>query len=681
MGTRIAGGGLSRALLFALASSLLILASEQFVSYWITGSVLGPRIAATYFLPPLFALSLASYAVASLLGFWTIPIRRRAIIMVVLVVYLASIVLLWLMAAGGRPLLAVLAVVAGFWGVVGVRNRPLRPVVSIASAIVHLGAAIAWLTINPEKILGIYPVIAFSAHGIVVGLLLAGCFELVIASGNSRIPHYTIGLALCVLVWLSVVAEPLRWTSVSSPRPEASNRAPLPNDFPNLLWIVLDTLRKDHLPFHRYGRNTAPFLSELVLESTVYHNAVSTAGWTLPSHASMFTGLYVREHGAHRSGNSYSGLDEEKITVAEILQGAGYRTAAFSANNGFVQPKTGLAQGFDSFSNFEMLPHRLVRIDLVQFWIDLIGGAGSEALRVPYPIASEVTSVALEWTENQGESPWFLFLNYMEAHRPRRPPAFHRDLYPGRISAAFRLPDRRGTPRGDAFTPEELDDLNSQYDAQIRTLDLQLMILFQTLSQRNQLENTLTVITSDHGDHLGEHDLISHGVGLYKELLDVPLIIRRPGGKGAGVERRPMSTVEIPAIVLAEIPLDRLELGPDHRAHMERLDRRHQDWENGFIVSELYLNDTNPGALHSGGIAIQQDGFKFIASHSGEVLFDLERDPRELVDVRHRHRQMTNEMQSSIERYKRTVPEHLGAAAVLDSSEDIEALRALGYIE
>lgn len=373
---------------------------------------------------------------------------------------------------------------------------------------------------------------------------------------------------------------------------------------PTILLIVLDTLRADHLSLYGYGRPTSPVLAELAEEARVYTRARSTAPWTLPSHASLFTGLYPHQHGAHTrrgadgSKDYATPLDDEVTTLAELLSGRGYRTAAVVANEGFLHPRFRLDQGFDVYD------------------------AGRGTVR-------EINERALAWLDAQGAPlPVFLFLNYMDTHRPYN--CSMREGFPyhgGDRTSGARMKRARkilidGAPELPADLVQELVD---QYDTAIANLDEGLGELFDALRARGRWDNTLVVVTSDHGEFFGEHALVEHSKDVYEPVLSVPLIVRPPGGVPAERDERPIAGAHVPGIVLSWAGM-----GPGD------VPRFFDCWPRSDVFAENHYSRQHDmrgvwrDRLGRVRRAIYRDDWKLIESSDGaHELYDLASDPDE----------------------------------------------------
>jgi arylsulfatase A-like enzyme len=329
---------------------------------------------------------------------------------------------------------------------------------------------------------------------------------------------------------------------------------------PNVLVIVVDTLRADHLSAYGYSRATSPEIDRIAKQGILFENALAPCSWSLPSHASLLTGRYPLEHGldnvqpmpwldwGRESLNGYP-------TLGEALQQRGYRTGAFSANRVYFTSNVGLGRGFLHFEDYffsvgDSLTRTLYGRKLARFyfnrsnkskvtrslrslglaaWLDkdsegsgTYGGAFGVRKR-----ASDVNQEVLRWIERNHDRPFFAFLNYLDVHYEYGGP---RD-YP--------------KPAWDQGTPID------EYDAGLVYTDDYIGRLLRELARLGLSENTIVIVTSDHGESLGDHGLTYHGAALYWDLIHVPLIISYPGHVPAGLRLTPPASINaIPAMIL-----------------------------------------------------------------------------------------------------------------------------------
>jgi len=317
---------------------------------------------------------------------------------------------------------------------------------------------------------------------------------------------------------------------------------------PNVLVVVVDALRADHLSTYGYSRPTSPYLSQLAAEGTLFENAIAPSSWTLPVHASVLTGLDPRAHHVDSDG---SALEWHVPVLSEEFASRGYRTAAFSGNTFLFCRKRGFGRGFihfeDEFQTWDssfaqtfygdLIKHLLFRL---QWKRDLFGRRR----------AADINRHALRWMDSD-HRPFFIFLNYLDVHDPYRPPEPYLHRY-----SAMKHPGSRASEHWEWFehlTPEQRQGALDAYDGGINYVDDQLHELMRQLKQRGLDRNTLVVITSDHGESFGEHGLMTHGSALYRELIHVPLILWRPGAVPAGKKvDAPVSLTALPATLLEE---------------------------------------------------------------------------------------------------------------------------------
>jgi arylsulfatase A-like enzyme len=343
---------------------------------------------------------------------------------------------------------------------------------------------------------------------------------------------------------------------------------------PNVLLLVLDTVRADHLSLYGYDRDTTPCLARLAREGVRFDQARSPAPWTLPSHASMFTGRWPHELSAGMQGP----LDETYPTLAEALRNRGYVTGGFVANTTYCSAESGLARGFLHYEDHALTPRSLLRASalggrvLDRAWacvprvLSAVGLSGSPGGGKPFKDAATLNADFLDWLDDLPERPFFAFLNFFDAHHPYLLPAgeeHHFGLYPQSRDDVLTLHrwwslDKRRLPERDRALARDA------YDDCLAYLDAQLGRLFAELDRRGVLEETLVIVTADHGEHFGEHQIFGHASSLYQPEVHVPLVLAGPGVPRAESVGVPVSLRDLPATVVDLLGAPR---GPSFPGH------------------------------------------------------------------------------------------------------------------
>jgi arylsulfatase A-like enzyme len=349
---------------------------------------------------------------------------------------------------------------------------------------------------------------------------------------------------------------------------ELARRPPAPAGVPNLLWIVLDNVRAESMSVYGRDRPTTPNLERLAGAAARFTQARSTAPWTLPSHASMFTGQWC-----HKLSVDWAHpLDGTYPTLAEYLAGNGYATAGFVGNTYYCHARYGLDRGFaryeDYYENqtislFEVLRSSSLGKCLLQaLGFPLRVDDGRSSIRKS---AEMLNRDVLSWLDARpGDRPFFVFLNYFDAHSPFIPPqgadtrfglcaspeARKKEI----LDRYKRLKHRRSAPGdgpADRIEREATELFRDSYESCIAYIDRYLDRLLDELGRRGLREKTLVIVTSDHGEHFNEHGFLGHGLSLYRGEVHVPLLIFPPSGApGTRVVPAPVSLRELPATVV-----------------------------------------------------------------------------------------------------------------------------------
>lgn len=432
---------------------------------------------------------------------------------------------------------------------------------------------------------------------------------------------------------------------------------------PNILLVTLDTTRADRLgPYGASGAVT-PTLDAFARQAVVYERAYSSSSWTLPSHASLFTGLLPVQHGAQtaKAGNvralgyTVRPLADAFETLAERLRAAGYRTAAVVGGPA-LRRELGLAQGF-------------LHYDDSLRGLELFGGRRAEA----------VANDAIARLREQPSPPWFLFVNFFDPHAPYDPPTPYARGLPKVDEARLNQARIDRLTAGRPSTPEPWEQeaaavLLARYDAEIAYMDAQLGRLLAAVAEAPGDAGTLVVITSDHGESFGEHDYFSHGAHLYEDNVRVPLLVRWPDGAGAGTRvATPVPNHAVFAELLQAAGLQAPEGAPRFGG-------------GAPIFTEVGASDANVrifGDFFDRSLrAFYAFPHKLIESSRGKIeLYDLDADPGERVDLAASQSERSAALRERLAGLLAAHPPLYDAAARAEISDETRrALRALGYL-
>src|SRR5262245_46467078 len=409
-------------------------------------------------------------------------------------------------------------------------------------------------------------------------------------------------------------------------------------DSSNVLLIVMDTVRAQNLSLYGYARRTSPRLEQFAKTGARFDRAIATAPWTLPSHASMFTGRFPREI----SADFRAPLDNAYPTLAETLGAHGYLTAGFVANTYYCNAENGLSRGFTHYEDYQVSPSEfalsasLSRVILNQDamrrlinYHDVIGRK----------TAHEINRAFLSWLELQNERPFFAFLNYLDAHEPCLPPApfdekFGAKVEHGRFRSVHILRTSWRRNREKSTAQQNQSDIDC-YDGAIAYLDDQIGRLLDELERRGKLKNTLVIVTADHGEAFGENGRYGHIDGAYLTQLRVPLMISMPGViPSRSVVTEAVSLRDLPATVMDVIGKASAFPGNSLARYWGPLPAI----ESAPLLSEINIAPSHPREYQPGTKAIITslvlDRYHYIRNPNGrQELYDNLDDPSERCDL------------------------------------------------
>lgn len=444
----------------------------------------------------------------------------------------------------------------------------------------------------------------------------------------------------------------------------------------NVLLITIDSLRADALP----DGEVAPVLTELGESGVRFTQAVSNGPNTISSFPSILTGT----HGPMYGGREY--MNEDRPFLAETLGEASYTTVGYHSNphlgiernfntgfdvfnDGMEQEGGGESPGRSPFTRDRLFKtlHRRLDTDgrlyrlLRRAWHIFSSTTGA----TKYTPAKKLTEDALNWLDDS-EEPFFMWLQYMDVHYPFHPPKRYLREIGYEVPSARRIARLNGLmlEDPDSLTESDIEDLRALYRGELRYLDEQLGRLIDALEADGLLEETLVIVTSDHGEAFGEHDLWGHPGQLYDVLLRVPLIVHDPNSESSIIDRQ-VSLIDLFPTLCDACDIDR----PDE------------------LQGRNLFDDGEELAIASAGrntLAARTPEWKCLWSVEEDQieLYDLEADPEELTDVSEEHPETVERLQSHMEDFREAVQASDASLPSVDESEEArERLEALGYVD
>jgi arylsulfatase A-like enzyme len=448
-------------------------------------------------------------------------------------------------------------------------------------------------------------------------------------------------------------------------------------DKPNIVLVVLDVVRADYTGLQPGAKSHTPTLDRLAAANTNFVNSWATAPWTVPSHASIFTGALPSQHGC--SMRNFH-CDTDLPTLAGILGEEGYETVAFFSNPWLSDEATGMLR------NFAMRREA----PLGGFMSRPSGTAGYQGGRA-------VLENVGEWLrERSPDRPFFLFVNFLEAHLPYDPPAEYRAQHlrdlpdDDQVTIEWGFEFNAGRHPSHAVDWERVRRL---YGGDVNTSDRLLAGLLQLLEKRGVSENTLLIVTSDHGESLGEHGLVEHQFSVHEILLSVPLVISAPGLLAPGVRRDPVMLTDLFATILDGVdaegvaipPSSRSLLLPEMQAANEETSRPLFAEYAGPHRSILELLQSINPQMESERLAVayrtvRVGGERLTVGSDGSVeLHDLTADPQQRRNLAGEMPQLVTTLRQILERTLPPVGDAQQPEYELDEATR-EKLRALGYL-
>jgi len=434
--------------------------------------------------------------------------------------------------------------------------------------------------------------------------------------------------------------------------------------------VSVDTLRRDALSCYGNDGTDTPHMDSLAGEGLLYKNAISPAPWTQPALASLLTGLSPSVHLLLRAGDRFP---QQLPTVAEAFKNAGYKTAAIVAQPVFGRPSLGFSKGFQEYIHLSHSPGEF--------------SVGGKMLKTFFPetfrtdtTTEDVTHVAIHWLSRNRRKPFFLWIHYYDPHLPYAPPpASLRELrVPDGMGRSFSKSDWVERKRQEKpFQDDERRWIRELYLAEVRHVDQCLGRVLDAMRNLGLFEESLLVLTSDHGEEFWEHGGFEHGHTLHAELLRMPLIVKWPGSSRTGEVDgiAPVEGVGPALLAWSGIGAEWPTLAPP--LPLEET----EDKENAAVSTGVTKREDQ--------IAVQWDQWKYVEALDGSTaaLYDLSSDPEERVSVLGEHqevgekaRQLLSLHQTQAEDIRGRLGVSSGKGAAL-RGQDIGKLKDLGYLE
>lgn len=459
----------------------------------------------------------------------------------------------------------------------------------------------------------------------------------------------------------------------------------------NVVIVVLDTARGlDTVPADEVY---LPTLAALADEGTEYRRAFASAPWTLPSHAGLLTGTYTSKHDTHGDNPI---LDRSLTVLPEVFSERGYETHAIS-NNTWFSGEFGFDRGFDTFHTTWTQEDDESNVDPSEygFEADEWRTRATENCR-----ADATTDLALDWLSSMENDPFFLLLNYIDAHFEYAPPReYVVDWLPDGYDydrAVNVLDDPRAYDAGEeTLTDADCSALRALYRGELAYLDATLSRLVDGLKKTGTWEDTILVVTGDHGENIGDHGFVGHQFNLYDTVLHVPLVVSGGSFDRGTSTNRLVQLTDIAPTLLEEVGISAPAV--EEQFQGQSFSPSSSTPEREYIVGEHVATRPTietmeqrfgdlPEALRSLEQAlplraIRTNEYKLVVGDDGSrELYDVERDPMETEDIADRRSTVSNRLADDLDQWIDSFEQEITQASATISSESKERLRDLGYL-
>jgi len=421
----------------------------------------------------------------------------------------------------------------------------------------------------------------------------------------------------------------------------------------NLVIVLVDTLRSDHLGYHGYSTPTSLQIDSLAKKSITFMNHYSHSSRTGPSVASIFTGLHPRSHGVINPLNYFDAkgtLSETQVTLAEVFKRNGYACYGYVANPN-VSSHFGFSQGFDHYQFVQSME-------------------GPDLNRLAHKIIEEQ------------KGPFFLYLHYMEPHSPYRAPRPYSQMfmepdYGGPITGFHWQLDQivagKLIPRS-----EDIKHLKTLYNQEILYCNDILRELLYFLKKHNLQNNTVIIFTADHGEEFWDHGSVLHGYTLYEEQLRVPMFIYDPSREISSRVDAITRHIDLFPTILEILGIEE-DIRVQGRSLLPWVEGTETSPAAGPVYAQVSLRAVKIVKLTS----FMRDGWKLIINHlqkNSVELYHIQKDPQETQDLSPIREKMTKLLKSELVKFEESLPK-ANIRIKQFTEEEIERLRILGYIK
>lgn len=467
----------------------------------------------------------------------------------------------------------------------------------------------------------------------------------------------------------------------------AKNAAALaPGSRPNILLVLIDTLRADHLGTYGYSRPTSPNIDAFAKESVLFEQAFSQSSWTKPAMASLLTGHFPS---MHQTNLEQQKLPESETIVTQLLRDQGYQTAVLSGNP-WITPDYGFGRGVDHF--YSIYDERFARVTLFMNALKRLskqmGSRNWVYNRVKLLVQGELSTTARDevltteasrWLDANHERPFYMHVHYMSPHHPYDPPPPFDKWVPDKSAKPMTYyPKKSYFPfdEGQAISDAQREDMIARYDGDILFADTVFQKLVDKLKALGILDDTIIVVMADHGEEFYEHKNWGHGQGLYNELIHIPLIIRYPKAFQPGRIKTPVMSVDVVPTMLemASAPPKATAAGKS----LVPLAKGETVPRNPQAFSELIYRF---GATRS----VVDDKYKLIHKQQDErvatEMYDLATDYPEQKNLAQQDTAEAGKLQTQMADTLKWADEHKATAAEAKIDDEMgKRLKALGYL-